>query len=317
MKDKVMKDKIINKMKSNLKINFAGVEFKNPVVTASGTFGFGREYCEYYDLSELGGICVKGLTLEPRLGNKPPRIAETPMGMLNSVGLQNPGVDEFIKKELPFIRSFNTVVIANISGNTVEEYAVMTEKLSDAKIDMIEVNVSCPNVKAGGMAFGTSPEAVAQVTEAVMKNTKAPVMVKLSPNVTDIAAIAKAAEASGADAISLINTLLGMRIDTVTRKPVLHNNVGGLSGPAVLPVAVRMVWQVASAVKIPILGMGGIMTGNDAVEMILAGASLIGVGTACFDDPYAPVRIIKEIDEYMMNNSINAINELTGKVVTN
>ena len=305
------------KTKSNLNIEFAGVKFKNPVVTASGTFGFGREYGEYYKLSELGGICVKGLTVTPRQGNRPPRIAETPMGMLNSVGLQNPGVDAFILNELPFLREFDTVVIANISGNTVEEYAQMTEKLSDAGIDIIEVNVSCPNVKAGGMAFGTSIDGVAQVTEAVMEKATVPVMVKLTPNVTDIVAIAKAAESAGANAISLINTLLGMRIDTVTRKPILHNNVGGLSGPAVFPVAVRMVWQVASAVKIPVLGMGGIMTANDAVEMMLAGAGIVGVGTACFDNPYAPVKIIQEIDEYMINNSISKVKELVGKVVLN
>jgi len=297
-------------------VDFAGVKFKNPIVTASGTFGFGREYGEYYDLSELGGICVKGLTAKPRLGNEPPRIAETPMGMLNSVGLQNPGVDAFITDELPFLRRFDTVVIANISGNTIEEYAEMTEKLSDAKVDVIEVNVSCPNVKAGGMAFGTSTDSVIAVTEAVMKKTTIPVMVKLSPNVTDIASIAKAAETAGADAISLINTILGMRIDILTRKPVLLNNVGGLSGPAVFPVAVRMVWQVATAVKIPVLGMGGVKTGSDAVEMMLAGADLIGVGTVCFDDPYAPVRIIGEIKEYMENNAIRAVNELTGKVIT-
>jgi len=307
----------MSKANKDLTVNFIGKKFKNPIVTVSGTFGFGREYGEYYDLSDLGGICVKGLTAKPRLGNKPPRIAETPMGMLNSVGLQNPGVDAFISEELPFLRKFDTVVIANISGNTVEEYAEMTEKLSDAGIDIIEVNVSCPNVKAGGMAFGTTTEGVVAVTEAVMKKTKAPIMVKLTPNVTDIASIAKAAESSGADAISLINTLLGMRIDTVTRKPILNNNVGGLSGPAVFPVALRMVWQVASAVDIPIMGMGGIMTGNDAVEMMLAGADLIGVGTVCFDDPYAPVRIINEINEYMTIHTINAVNELKGKVVLN
>jgi len=304
----------MGKSNRNLNIEFAGVRFKNPVVMASGTFGFGREYGELYDLSELGGICVKGLTVKPRLGNDPPRIAETPMGMLNSVGLQNPGVESFIKDELPFLREYDTVVIANVSGNTVEEYVEMTEKLSDAGVDIIEVNVSCPNVKAGGMAFGVSVEGVTAVTEAVMKKANIPVMVKLSPNVTDIASIAKAAESSGADAVSLINTLLGMKIDTTTRRPVLHNNVGGLSGPAIFPVAVRMVWQVASAVKIPVFGMGGVMTGNDAVEMMLAGASLIGVGTACFDDPYAPVRIIKEIKEYMESNSIIEIRELTGKV---
>ena len=306
----------VNMKNNDLNVNFAGVKFKNPVVTASGTFGFGREYGEFYDLSELGGICVKGLTLKPRLGNKPPRIAETPMGMLNSVGLQNPGVDVFIRDDLPFLRRFDTVIIANISGNTVEEYVQMTEKLSGAGVDIIEVNVSCPNVKAGGMAFGTSIDGVSSVTEAVMKKATVPVMVKLSPNVTDITEIAKAAESSGADAISLINTLLGMRIDTVTRRPVLNNNVGGLSGPAVFPVAVRMVWQAAQAVKIPILGMGGISTGNDAIEMFLAGAGLVAAGTVCFDDPYAPLKIIKEIGEYMENNSISSISDLTGKVVT-
>jgi len=307
----------MSETKQNLNVEFIGVNFKNPVVTASGTFGFGREYGDYYDLSNLGGICVKGLTAKPRLGNKPPRIAETPMGMLNSVGLQNPGIDAFISDELPFLRSFDTVVIANISGNTIDEYVEMTEKLSDAKVDIIEVNVSCPNVKAGGMAFGTSANSVTAVTEAVMKKAKTPVMIKLSPNVTDIVEIAKAAQSAGADAISLINTLLGMRIDTLTRKPVLNNNVGGLSGPAVFPVAVRMVWQVATAVKIPILGMGGIMTGNDAVEMMLAGAKIIGVGTVCFDDPYAPLRVINEIKEYMINNGIKTTRELTGKVVPN
>ena len=303
--------------KPNLRTKFIGVDFKNPIVPISGTFGFGREYSEFYDLSKLGGICVKGLTAAPRPGNKPPRIAETPMGMLNSVGLQNPGIDAFITDELPFLRKFDTVIIANISGNTIGEYAEMTEKLSETGVDIIEVNVSCPNVKAGGMAFGTTTEGIIGVTEAVMKKTKIPLMVKLSPNVTDISVMAKAAESAGADAISLINTILGMRIDTVTRKPVLHNNVGGLSGPAIFPVAVRMVWQVASAVKIPVFGMGGIMTGNDAIEMMLAGASLTGVGTACFDDPYAPVRIINEIEAYMINNSINSINELPGKVVLN
>jgi len=301
----------------DLSINFAGVKFKNPIVTASGTFGFGREYGEYYDLSKLGGICVKGLTLKPRLGNKPPRIAEAPMGMLNSVGLQNPGVEAFIRDELTFLRQHDTVVIANISGNTVEEYAQMAKMLSDAGVDILEVNVSCPNVKAGGMQFGTSVDGIKSVTEAVKMNSSIPIMVKLSPNVTDIAQMAKAAEDSGADAISLINTLLAMRIDTATRKPILHNNVGGLSGPAIFPVAVRMVWQAAGAVKIPVLGMGGIMTGDNAVEMMLAGASIVGVGTACFDDPYAPLEVIKGMEEYMIKNQVNAASELTGKVTLN
>jgi len=301
----------------DMSLNFAGVKFKNPIVTASGTFGFGREYNEYYDISKLGGICVKGLTLEPRLGNKPPRIAETAMGMLNSVGLQNPGIDGFIRDELPFLKNIDIAVIANISGNTVEEYALMAEKLSEAKVDMIEVNVSCPNVKAGGMQFGTSVQGIASVTEAVKKSSNIPVMVKLSPNVTDIAEMARAAENAGADAISLINTLLAMRIDTATRKPILHNNVGGLSGPAIFPVAVRMVWQVAAAVKIPILGMGGVMSGNDAVEMMLAGAKLVGVGTACFDDPYAPIEIIRGIEKYMQEYKIDSIEKLCGKVTLN
>ena len=301
----------------DLGIDFAGVKFKNPIVAASGSFGFGREYGEFYDISLLGGICVKGLTLEPRRGNDPPRIAETPMGMLNSVGLQNPGVDAFINEELPFLRGFDTVVIANISGNTVDEYAAMAEKLSRAKVDMIEVNVSCPNVKAGCMQFGVTVEGVAAVTGAVKKRSAVPVVVKLSPNVTDISEIAKAAEAAGADAISLINTLLGMRIDTATRKPVLCNNIGGLSGPAVFPVAVRMVWQAASAVRIPVMGMGGIMSGVNAAEMMLAGAKLVGVGTACFDDPYAPVRIIRELEEYLLINGDKAARELVGKVVLN
>ena len=301
----------------DLSVDFAGVKFKNPIVTASGTFGFGREYAEYYNLSELGGICVKGLTLTPRLGNKPPRITETPMGMLNSVGLQNPGVDAFIKDELPFLREHDTVVIANISGNTVEEYAQMAEKLSCAKVDMLEVNVSCPNVKAGGMQFGTTAQGVCSVTEAVKKCSKIPVMVKLSPNVTDIAEISRAAEGSGADAISLINTLLAMRIDTATRKPVLNNNVGGLSGPAIFPVALRMVWQAASAVKIPVLGMGGVRDGDNAVEMILAGASLIGVGTVCFDDPFAPISIIGDIERYLTKNAIKSTSKLVGKVELN
>jgi len=301
----------------DLSIDFTGVRFKNPVVAASGTFGFGREYNEYYDLSLLGGICAKGLTMHPRPGNLPPRIAETPMGMLNSVGLQNPGVKVFIKEELPFLRSFDTVIIANISGNTVDEYAQMAEMLSDAGVDIIEVNVSCPNVEAGGLQFGTSTDGVASVTEAVRKSSVVPVMVKLSPNVTDITEIAQAAESAGADAISLINTILGMRIDTVTRRPVLHNNTGGLSGPAILPVAVRMVWQVSQAVGIPILGMGGVSDFSDAVEIMLAGASLVGVGTAIISDPYAPVKIIKGLEEYLINNGFAAVSDITGKVVVN
>ena len=301
----------------DLSVDFAGIKFKNPVVAVSGAFGFGREYNELYDLSMLGGICVKGLTPEPRFGNRPPRIAETPMGMLNSVGLQNPGVDAFIKDELPSLRSINTVIIANISGASPGEYATMARRLSGAGVDMIELNVSCPNVKEGGMHFGTTVKGVATVTGAVKKASAVPVMIKLSPNVTDITEMALAAESAGADAISLINTIQGMRIDINSRKPVLHNNIGGLSGPAVLPVAVRMVWQVASAVKIPVIGMGGISGGDDAVEMMLAGASLVGAGTACFYDPYAPLRIIKELEGYMIRSGVDAVREITGKVELN
>ncbi|NLA86966.1 MAG: dihydroorotate dehydrogenase [Clostridiales bacterium] len=302
---------------AELSANFAGIPFKSPVVVASGTFGFGREYSEFFDLSLLGGICVKGLTVSERQGNPPPRIAETPMGILNSVGFQNPGVEAFIENELPFLRQYDTNIIANISGNTVEEYCVMTEKLSEAKIDIIEVNISCPNIKAGGMAFGTSCESAALVTREVKKHAAVPVMVKLSPNVTDIAEIARAVEDAGADAVSLINTLLGRKIDIDTRRPALRYNTGGLSGPAVLPVAVRMVWQVANAVKIPILGMGGISKGADAVEMMLAGATLISVGTALFNDPYAPVKITEGINDYLRRKNIPTAGELTGKVILN
>ncbi|MCI9367354.1 MAG: dihydroorotate dehydrogenase, partial [Oscillospiraceae bacterium] len=273
--------------KVDLSVELAGVTLKNPVAVASGTFGFGREYGQFFDLSALGAICCKGLTLHPREGNPPPRIAETPLGMLNSVGLQNPGVDAFIRDELPFLRQFDVKVIANISGNTPEEYGVMCEKLSEAGVDMIEVNISCPNVKAGGLAYGTRPDLAAEVTAEAKRHARVPVMVKLSPNVTDITEIAKAAADAGADALSLINTLRGMRIDVNTRRPILKMNTGGLSGPAVLPVAVRMVWEVASAVKLPILGMGGVATGEDAAQLMLAGASAVAVGTALFADPCA------------------------------
>jgi len=301
---------------ADLRVQFAGIEFENPILVASGTYGFGREYGDYIDLNELGGICVKGLTPHPRAGNGSPRIAETPMGMLNSVGLQNPGVDAFIRDEIPFLRQFRTKIIANLSGNTVEEYAVMAEKLSDAGVDLLEVNISCPNVKAGGLAFGTSAAGAADVTKAVREKSKVPVMVKLSPNVTNIAEIAKAAEGEGADALSLINTLLGMRIDIETRKPILRNNMGGLSGPAVLPVAVRMVYQVAQAVNLPILGMGGISTAEDAVEMFLAGADMIALGTACFSDPFAPVKVKQGLTAYLDRHQITRVTDLCGKVET-
>ena len=301
----------------NMKVNIAGVELNNPVITASGTFGFGREYGEYFDLNKIGGICVKGLTLAPRQGNKPPRIAETPAGILNSVGLQNPGVKYFVENEIPFLKKYSAKIIANISGNTIEEYCGMAEVLGDSEVDMIEMNISCPNVKEGGVAFGTSCTMVENITQQVKKYCKQPLIVKLSPNVTDIKEIAAAAESAGADALSLINTLLGMAIDIKTRKPILANNVGGLSGPAVKPVAVRMVWQVASTVKIPIIGMGGIMNGDDAIEFILAGASAVAVGTASFVDPTTCVNVVDGITNYLNEYNIDDVNCIVGKVQPN
>lgn len=301
--------------KVDMSVTLAGMTMKNPVVVASGTFGFGREYSQFYDLGELGGICAKGLTLHPREGNPAPRIAETPMGILNSVGLQNPGVDTFITEELPFLRQFDTKVIANISGNTPEEYGVMCEKLAQAGVDMIEVNISCPNVKAGGLAYGTRPELAAEVTQVAKAHAGAvPVMVKLSPNVTDVTEIAGAVESAGADAVSLINTIRGMRIDVNTRRPILKMNTGGLSGPAVLPVAVRMVWEVAQVVKIPVLGMGGVAKGEDAAQLMLAGASAVAVGTALFADPFAPLQVRDGLAEIAEKQGLAAVAELTGGV---
>ena len=300
--------------KVDLSVELAGVRLKNPIVVASGTFGFGREYGEFYDLSELGGICAKGLTLHRREGNPPPRIAETPMGILNSVGLQNPGVDAFIEHELPELRKHDLAVIANISGNTPEEYGIMCEKLSAAGVDMIEVKISCPNVKAGGLAYGTKPELAAEVTKMAKEHATVPVMVKLSPNVTDITEIARAVADAGADALSLINTLRGMRIDVNTRRPILKMNTGGLSGPAVLPVAVRMVWEVANAVDLPILGMGGVAKGEDAAQLMLAGASAVAVGTACFADPYAPIKVREGLAEIAAKQGLDKVSDLTGGV---
>lgn len=297
---------------ADMRVNFCGVELKNPVTTASGTFGFGHEYGEFYDLGELGGIGVKGLTPTERLGNPAPRIAETPMGILNCVGLQNPGIDRFITEQIPFLRQYDTKIIANVSGNTVEEYCGMIEKISDADVDLIEMNISCPNVKCGGMAFGTQPGMVDEVVSAAKRYAKKPLIVKLSPNVTDIAEIARAAVGAGADALSLINTLLGMRIDVETRRPILSNVMGGLSGPAVFPVAVRMVYQVHQAVDVPILGMGGIRSGRDAAEMMLAGATAVAVGTACFADPMAPVNCARELEQFCDSHGIASVTELTG-----
>ena len=299
---------------ADMRVNLCGVELKNPVTVASGTFGFGREYGAFFDISRLGGISVKGLTPLPRNGNPSPRIAETPMGMLNSVGLQNPGVDAFIAHELPELRRHDITVIANISGNTPEEYGEMCEKLSATGVDMIEVNISCPNVKAGGLAYGTRPELAAEVTAVAKAHSAVPVMVKLSPNVTDVTEIARAVEGAGADAVSLINTLRGMVIDVKTRRPILKMNTGGLSGPAVLPVAVRMVWEVHNAVKVPILGMGGISSGSDAAQMMLAGASAVAVGAATFADPFAPVKVLEELEAICDAQRLKRVTELTGAV---
>lgn len=299
---------------AQLAVNFCGVPLKNPLTTASGTFGFGHEYAKFFDLSLLGGIGVKGLTPHERMGNPPPRIAETPQGILNCVGLQNPGIDRFIAEEIPYLREFDTKIIANVSGNTVEEYESMVDKISHADVDLIEMNISCPNVKCGGMAFGTQPKMVEEVVRAAKRVAKKPLIVKLSPNVTDIAEIARAAEAAGADALSLINTLLGMRIDIETRRPILSNTMGGLSGPAVLPVAVRMVYQVRRAVKLPILGMGGLSSGRDVVEMLLAGADAVALGTILFADPTAPVRILDELTAWMDAHGVKSVSELSGAV---
>ncbi|ADU23347.1 MULTISPECIES: dihydroorotate dehydrogenase [Ruminococcus] len=299
---------------NRLNVNFCGVDFKNPIVPASGTYGYGREYECLYPLSTLGGISVKGTTLHRREGNPAPRVAETPSGMLNSVGLQNGGVDKFLSYELPNLVTKDTRIIANIAGSTIEECAELAAKLKGSDIDMIELNISCPNVKQGGAAFGTDCNIAGAVTKAVKDNSDKPVMVKLSPNVTSIVDIAKSVEANGADAVSLINTLLGMRIDINTGRPILKNNVGGLSGPAVFPVAVRMVWQVANAVNIPVCGMGGVSTWEDAVEIMMAGASLVQVGAAIFNDPFAPVKIIDGLQKFCEDKGINNISEIVGTV---
>ncbi len=299
---------------ADLSVNVAGVEFKNPIIPASGVFGYGREYEEFYPLSKLGGIATKGTTGTLRTGNLSPRIAETPAGMLNSVGLQNPGIDTFIEKELPNLLTKDTVILANIAGSTPEECAEVAAKLDKTDVHMIELNISCPNVKQGGAAFGTSCTSAEAVTAAVRKATSKPLVVKLSPNVTSIVEIAKAVESAGADALSMINTLLGMRIDVRTRRPVLHNNVGGLSGPAILPVAVRMIWQTANAVSIPIIGMGGVSTGEDAIELMMAGASAVQVGAAIFTDPYAPIKIVDEMNAFLDENKIAAVKDIIGTV---
>lgn len=299
---------------ADLRVNIAGVDFKNPVITASGTFGFGQEYAKLYDISKLGGISCKGTTLEPRMGNPSPRIAETPSGILNSVGLQNPGVDGFLQHDLPLLENTDIVVIANIAGSQVEDYVETVRRLQGAPIDMIEMNISCPNVKEGGVSFGTLPQSVENITKQVKAVAEQPLIVKLTPNVTDIAEIAAAAEAGGADAVSLINTLTGMKIDIESRRPLLKNNTGGMSGAAVFPVALRMVWQAANRVHIPVIGLGGITKWQDAVEMLLAGATAVQIGTANFTDAFAPLKVIEGLNAYLDAHGEKSVTDIVGKV---
>ena len=301
----------------NTKVNFAGIEMKNPVTVASGTFGYGREYAEFFDLGKLGAIITKGTSLRPKSGNKPSRVCETPSGMLNSIGLQNPGVEYFANNDLPFLRKFDTKIIVNACGSSIDEYVELCKILNNMDIDGVELNLSCPNVKEGCMAFGNTYEGVKKVTSEVRKVLDKPLIVKLTPNVTDIAGIAKGVEDGGADAVSLINTLLAMKIDIYKRKPVLANNTGGLSGPAIRPVAVRMVYQVAQAVNIPIMGLGGIVSGEDAIEFMLAGATTISIGAGNFIDPYTSVKVVEGIEEYMRKCNVEDINEIIGKVEMN
>lgn len=299
----------------NTKVNLAGVELKNPVMVASGTFGSGAEYSEFVDLNRLGAVVTKGVASVPWPGNPAPRIAETASGMLNAIGLQNPGIDLFSKRDLPFLEKYDTKVIVNVCGHSTEEYLDVVERLADEpRVDMLEINISCPNVKEGGIAFGQDPRAVEAITKAVKAKAKQPIIMKLSPNVTDITVMAKAAEAGGADCLSLINTLTGMKIDIERQTFAIANKTGGLSGPAVKPVAVRMVYQVANAVKIPIIGMGGICTAEDAMEFILAGATAVSIGTANFANPYTTVEVIDGIEAYMRRHGVEDVNELIGLV---
>lgn len=298
----------------NTKVNLAGVELKNPVMTASGTFGSGMEYSEFMDLSRLGAVVTKGVANVPWPGNPTPRIAETCGGMLNAIGLQNPGIDVFCERDLPFLQKYDTKIIVNVCGKTTEDYCEVVERLSDEDIDMMEINISCPNVKEGGIAFGQNPKAVEAITSEVKKRAKHPVIMKLSPNVTDITEMAKAAEAGGADVLSLINTLTGMKIDINRRTFAIANKTGGLSGPAIRPVAVRMVYQTAQAVKIPIIGMGGIASAEDALEFILAGATAVSVGTANFSNPCAAADVVSGIEDYMNRFKVEDIKELIGAV---
>ena len=298
----------------NTKVTLAGVELKNPVMTASGTFGSGAEYSEFYDLSALGAVVTKGVANVPWPGNPTPRIAETRGGMLNAIGLQNPGIDVFVKRDIPYLQKYDTKIIVNVCGKTTEDYCAVVEKLADQPVDLLEINVSCPNVKEGGIAFGQNPQALETITREVKKYAKQPIIMKLSPNVTDITEMARAAEAGGADVLSLINTLTGMKIDIHRRTFAIANKTGGMSGPAVKPVAVRMVYQVANAVKLPIIGMGGICNADDAMEFILAGATAVSVGTANFANPFAAKEVAEGIEAYMKRYAVDDIQELIGAV---
>ena len=297
-----------------LNVTLCGIELDNPVIPASGTFGYGYEYADLYDINILGTFSFKGTTKEPRFGNPTPRIAETYGGMLNAIGLQNPGIDVFCERDIPFLKKYDTKIIVNVCGKSTEDYCEVVERLADEPIDMMEINISCPNVKEGGIAFGQNPKAAEDITRAVKKYAKQPVIMKLSPNVTDITEMAKAVEAGGADAVSLINTLTGMKIDIHKQTFAIANKTGGMSGPAVKPIAVRMVYQVANAIKLPIIGMGGIMTGDDAMEFILAGATAVSVGTANFMNPHATLDVIDGIEKYMVQHGVSDINDLVGIV---
>ena len=304
-------------LSNHLSVKIAGIEFSNPVLVASGTFGYGEEYQSLIDLSKLGGVVTKSVTLEPREGHAPPRTCETPCGMLNAIGLANVGVEEFTKEKLPFLRSLKTRIIVNVAGSTVKEYVDVVKRLSGTEgIDMLEINISCPNVKEGGIAFGSKVKSAYECIKAVRENSSYPIIAKLSPNVTDIVEVADAVQKAGADAISLINTLVGMAIDVEKRRPVLANVTGGLSGPAIKPVALAMVWKVAQAVKVPVIGLGGIMNTRDALEFILAGASMIQVGTGNFVDPQTSVKIVDGLSEYCKKKKIKNITDLVGKLKT-
>ena len=298
----------------NMSVNIAGVEWKNPVTVASGTFGSGAEYSEFTDLNKLGAVTTKGVANVPWAGNPTPRVAEVYGGMLNAVGLQNPGIDLFCQRDIPFLKKYDTRIVVNVCGHSTEEYVAVVERLADEPVDMLEINISCPNVKEGGIAFGQDPRAVEAITKEMKKHAKQPVIMKLSPNVTDITEMARAAEAGGADALSLINTITGMKIDINRQKFVLANKTGGMSGPAIHPVAVRMVYQTYHAVNVPIIGMGGIMNANDAIEMILAGATAVSVGTANFTDPRAAEKVVAGIEEYMKKYNVADIKDLVGAV---